>query len=76
VLTKELQTHLWKLKNSLLWSVPRETELDNIKKYITGMLFVLIKINLHVYLKISSWVFIDLQREAVKQFRFRWIPSL
>jgi len=71
VLTKELQTHLWKLKNSLLWSVPRETELDNIKKYITGMLFVLIKINLHVYLKISSWVFIDLQREAVKQFRFR-----
>lgn len=71
MLTKELQTHLWKLKNSLLWSVPRETELDNIKKYITGMLFVLIKINLHVYLKISSWVFIDLQREAVKQFRFR-----
>lgn len=71
MLTKELQTHLWKLKNSLLWSVPRETELDNIKKYITGMLFVLIKINLHVYLKISSWEFIDLQREAVKQFRFR-----
>ena len=71
MLTKELQTHLWKLKNSLLWSVPRETELDNIKKYITGMLFALIKINLHVYLKISSWVFIDLQREAVKQFRFR-----
>ena len=71
MLTKELQTHLWKLKNSLLWSVPRETELDNIKKYITGMLFVLIKINLHVYLKRSSWVFIDLQREAVKQFRFR-----
>ena len=76
MLTKELQTHLWKLKNSLLWSVPRETELDNIKKYITGILFALIKINLHVYFKTSSWEFIDLQQEAVKQFRFRSILSL
>ena len=60
VLTQELHTHLWKLKNCLLWSVPRETELDNIKKYITGMLFALINIDLHIYLKTCFWNFLVL----------------